>query len=175
MKTFEDNKEEIDRIIKLLNEYTVKLKSLLNLYQAKNRRRLMMLLIFSTSFVTMYGFTFFYFQLKYDTQLRYDTSYETQFILGFIIFSVFILLMFFMYTYLNESRNKRDISDEMMLIKNQLKQLIEIGSQAREHLINRDSFALLEIDLKLVEAEDIINRSYRIVSVRNIFEKQLKL
>ena len=159
-----DNKEEIDRIIKLVSEYTSKLKNLLDLYQEQQKRRLLMIFIFSISIIMIYGIVFFYVQSRYS--INYSSYSTYNLVIGFMVIAVFSLFGYFTYSYIKESRNKSDIVDEMRLIKKQLSQLIIIASQTREHIVDRNSFALLEIDLKLTEAEDMISRVNRISTIK---------
>ena len=150
------NERDVDRIIKLVEEYTNRLKDLINLNQLQRKNSLTFMFTTVIAFIIVYAFGFIYFQ--YDFESSNINMY-------FIFFGVLCIVIFYTYFFLyyyRSKRNNRDLKDEAILIKKQLVQLVKLASQTREHMIHySDNLAILEIDLKLTEAEDLVERANR--------------
>lgn len=162
--------EEIDRLVKLINDHVIKLKELNNLYQMHIKRRLMLMFYASIVLIAVWSVSFIYMD-SYEFRRSVGVFYGLVFIIFIIIFM--LIVGYFMINYLKDNRNRRDIIDEIILVQKQLKQLIRIASQYREHIFkDENSFLLFEIDLKLTEAEDIISRVKRIHQVKSAIDKK---
>ena len=151
------NENDVERIIKLVNEYTFRLKELIQAYQQQRKNRINFFITTLIGFLIIFGLFFIYFQ--FETNSISETKYMISIIV--VVTSVIGLILFSYLNFQKSSRNSIDIIDEAHLIRKQLRQLIRIASQTREHIINFESLALLEIDLKLTEAEDMIERANR--------------
>ena len=163
--------EDIDRIIKLVNEYSNKLKELIDLYNTQRKRKTMLIFYGGILFVIVYALVF-----SYLTNYSFrDFLSKTG--IGIIIMVVALLgllgfISYYMFNFFKESRSRTDIVDEIILTQKQLSHLISIGSQTREHLLTKnDGYVILELDLKLTEAENITSRALRIPYVKNMIEK----
>uniref|UniRef100_UPI0040499532 hypothetical protein n=1 Tax=Gelidibacter sp. TaxID=2018083 RepID=UPI0040499532 len=151
------NNNDSERIVKLVNEYTVRLKELINFFQLEKKNRFNIILSISISILIIYGLLFFYFQFG-----KSEISNEKYLLsIAVVIAAILILLLYTLINFQKGKRNSNDIKDEAYLIRKQLKQLVQIASQTREHLKHFDNLVLLEIDLKLTEAEDMIDRANR--------------
>ena len=120
---------DVDRIIKLVEEYTHRLKDLINLNQLQRKNRLMLMFISAVAFIIVYGLGFIYFQFDYN-----ENKLNSYFIFFGILFFVLFYAYFLLY-FLRSKRNVRDLKDEAILIKKQLVQLVKMASQTREHMI----------------------------------------
>ncbi len=149
---------EIDRILKLINEYILKIRDLLQLYETQKRRRMTILIFAGFFFIIIYSAIMIFSQ--------YDLKIDVILYSGIGVVFIMILTIFFMLNFLRDSRNRKDILDELSLLRRQLSKLVTIASQAREHLPNKE-YVLIEIDLKLTEAEEIISRIHRLPFFRD--------
>lgn len=139
------NNNDSERIVKLVNEYTVRLKELINFFQLEKKNRFNIILSISISILIIYGLLFFYFQFG-----KSEISNEKYLLsIAVVIAAILILLLYTLINFQKGKRNSNDIKDEAYLIRKQLKQLVQIASQTREHLKHFDNLVLLEIDLKL--------------------------
>lgn len=146
--------DNLDRIIKLINEYCIKLKDLLGLLQLQKKRKVIFLLFAIFIFLGVYTLVLYYF--------KYEELFDSLSIIAIGLFLSFIILGLFMYAFFRQTRNSRDIIDDIRLVSRQLAQLVRMLSQTREHMIDKNDFLIqLEIDLKMTEAEDLLDRTDR--------------
>jgi hypothetical protein len=161
--------EDINRLIKLISEYTNKLKELIDMYNSQKRRKNMVILYGGLIFIIIYAIGLSYF--SNDSFRHFILESGSGIIILIVALMALIgFISYVMFSFFKENRNRTDILDEIILTQKQLNQLISIGSQSREHMLSKDDgFVILEFDLKLTEAENIISRANRIPSINRIF------
>ncbi len=149
-----NDKEDLETLIELLDEYSIRLKKLTSAYREQKRTKLMYLSILSFIMILFFGY-FYYIGLTSEIKLYRYNLYL------YLIVPIATFVYFTLY-YLRGRRNDMDIRDETILIYKKLSQLIKITSQTREHIISVSDISLLVFDLKLTEAEDYLERARKV-------------
>lgn len=149
-----NGKEDLDKLIELLDEYSTRLKKLIMAYRNQKRTQLMYLSILSFFMIIFFLGLYYFTQIQTDYSIRYESVL-------YLIIPIATLVYFSLY-YLRGRRNDLDIRDETILIYKKLSQLIKITSQTREHIISVSDISLLAFDLKLTEAEDSLERAEKV-------------
>lgn len=160
-----------ERIINLFREYSSRLNELIDIYQAARKSTLNWMTKISV-LMTLFSVLIYSIVSFFKSERLADFVGENEDFL-YLLFPIFVISIIMIYPFSSHSlsintkdRSSRDIKDEARLIKRQLEHLIRIASQTREHSSNLDTLTLLEIDLKLTEAEDVIKRANRIFGLK---------
>lgn len=137
--------EELKTIIKLLDEYSLKIIPLVENWNSQ-RRRIINLGFFLAVVLIIIGV------ITATIIFNQDTIEKGNYVSYFSIAITLVILLTFLQLFKFENRKLSSIEENTFLLESKLEKLVRKASQYEEH-VRIDETLALELDLKLVDAE----------------------
>ena len=150
-----NERDELNKIVILLEEYTTKLRNLMDFFNRQRTQRFQLIYM-----------TFAFISLLYAIGIFY--SAQNHFYSDIYILFAFTLLLTLGMGLITLSLNKftkdnKFIRNEIRLIYKQLKKILEISSTYQENFYYNE-IQKFELNLRIIEAEDMIIRTEELIT-----------
>lgn len=155
----------IDELTVILSEYSSKLTELISNYLKLTRKKRI------TGIFGVYGILVLLAAIYFVLDIK---EYNLIVVISMSASALTIIIsIFFSISLIKDAKSNSESLDEITLVMKQLEDLTKLLAQEREHSISSDNtLAKVRIDLKLTEAENIIQRAQGVLKDKLSFKVQ---